>query len=300
MTMKYVLISSTKDQASSTMREYLIEFEGFCQSGISYYHTNMDSKGKESIGTSENQRIEYKIFRSNKHNKVDLLVFDNELISLANLDNLGIEDCLLIFLSRHSSISKIPALTSHFTGNFSSNNSLGGNPFELGLAYPTFQKEYMKNLTSMSNDFQNYDLTIEATHHGPTSSSNPLIFIEIGSSEVDWKNKLTASTVCKCLLKTVFDKNNYLSNKESKIAIGIGGNHYPKKFNDLILNSDVAFASIASKYNLKFVDQRMIKQMKARSNEHVTDIYFEKKSIGGEKNRLITIAESQDLLLNFI
>jgi len=282
------------------MRDYLLEFEGFCQSEISHYPTNCENKNGRLIETNENQRIEYKIFKSNKHNNIDLLVFDDELITLTKLDNLGIEDSFLIFLSRHSSNSKIPTLTSHFTGNFSSNNSLGGKPFELGLAYPTFQKEYMKNLTSMSIDFQNYDLTIEATHHGPTSSSNPLIFIEIGSSEAEWKNKLTASAICKCVLKTIFDKNNYLSNKKSKIAIGIGGNHYPKKFNELILSSDVAFASIASKYNLKFVDQGMIKQMKTRSIEHVTDIYFEKKSLGAEKNRLISIAESQDLVPNFI
>lgn len=300
MTMKYVLISSTKDQASSTMREYLIEGEGFCQSGISYYPINCVNKCDNLMETNEDRRIEYKIFKSNKYDKMDLLVFDDELISLTNLDNLGIEDCFLIFLSRHSSSSKIPTLTSHFTGNFSSNNSLGGNPLELGLAYPTFQKEYMKNLTRMSSDFHNYDLTIEATHHGPTSSSNPFIFIEIGSSEEEWKNKLTASDVCKCILKTIFDKNNCQSKKESKIAIGIGGNHYPKKFNELILSSDVAFASIASKYNLKFVDEGMIKQMKTRSIEQVTDIYFEKKSLGVEKNRLISIAESQDLVFNFI
>jgi D-aminoacyl-tRNA deacylase len=62
----------------------------------------------------------------------------------------------------------------------------------------------------------------------------------------------------------------------------------------------VAFASIASKYNLKFLDEGMIQQMKTRSIEHVTDIYFDKKSLGSEKKRLISIAESQDLTPNFI
>ena len=44
----------------------------------------------------------------------------------------------------------------------------------------------------------------------------------------------------------------------------------------------------------------MIKQMKSRSIEQVTDIFFDKKSLGAEKNRLISIAESEDLVINFV
>ncbi|HKR73364.1 MAG TPA: D-aminoacyl-tRNA deacylase [Candidatus Nitrosocosmicus sp.] len=298
--MKYLFITSSKDRASCTMRDYLLEFEGYYQSTISYLSKYSYKNVKKSIDKKESPAIEYKIFKSNKYTKIDLLDFDSELINLTNLDNLGIDDCFSIFLSRHSSNSKIPTLTSHFTGNFSSNNSLGGNPFELGISYPTFQKEYMKKLFQMKQHIQHYDLTIEATHHGPTASSNPLIFIEIGSSEEEWQNKTTASAVCKCLLKTIIEDDNHHPKKESKIAIGVGGNHYPQKFNELILFSDVAFASIASKYNLKFVDERMLKQMKTRSIEEVTDIYFDEKSLGAEKNHLISISESLDLNPNFI
>lgn len=300
MSMKYLLISSSKDQASCTMRDHLLEFEGYNQSTISFLPNYSNNNVKKSIDMNENPAIEYKVLKSNKYTNIDLLDFDSELLSLTNLDSLGSDNCLLIFLSKHSSNSKIPTLTSHFTGNFSNNNSLGGNPFELGISYPTFQKEYMKKLNQMKQYIQHYDLTIEATHHGPTSSSNPLIFIEIGSSEEEWQNKTTASAICKCLLKTIIEDHNYYPKKESKIAIGVGGNHYPQKFNDLILSSDVAFASIASKYNLKFVDDKMIKQMKTRSIEQVTDIYFDKKSLGAEKNRLISISESLDLIPNFV
>jgi hypothetical protein len=44
----------------------------------------------------------------------------------------------------------------------------------------------------------------------------------------------------------------------------------------------------------------MIKQMKTRSIEEVTDIYFDEKSLGAEKNHLISISESLDLNPNFI
>jgi D-aminoacyl-tRNA deacylase len=286
--------------ASCTMRDYLIEFEGFDQLSLPNYPVYLNNNEKGLSWKDHNSNIKYKIFKSNKYDDIDLVVFDGELIHLTNLDRLFNENCFLIFLSKHASSSKIPTLTSHFTGNFSSNITLGGDPYELGVAYPTFQKEYMKNLASRKEDLQYYNLTIESTHHGPTSSCNPLIFVEIGSTEKEWENRLTSSTICKCVLQTIVNINKNQPKERSKIAIGIGGNHYPQKFNELILSSNLAFASIASKYNLKYIDQEMLKKMKSRSIEQVTDIFFDKKSLGVEKNRLITIAEAEDLVTNFL
>ena len=299
--MKYFLLTSNKDPASRTMRDYLIECESFdCSISMPFYRVYSDKVDEKLTEKYQDFGIMYKIFRSSKHHNIDLVVFEEELISFTNLDRYFNEKCLLIFLSKHSSNSKIPTLTSHFTGNFSSNNSLGGNPYELGITYPTFQKQYMKSLMKMKEDLQQYDLTIEATHHGPTFSSNPIVFIEIGSTEKEWKNRLTASTICKCVLQTIVEINKNHPKEKSKIAIGIGGNHYPQKFNQLILSSNVAFASIASKYNLKYINQEMLKLMKSRSIEQVTDIFFDKKSLGAEKIRLISIAESEGLVINFV
>jgi D-aminoacyl-tRNA deacylase len=298
--MKYVLLASSKDKASCTMRDYLMEHEGFTILTSSYSHEfRRNYKDKLNQITPESS-IGYEVFKSKKYENIDLLSLDHELVSLPNLDELVSERSLLIFLSKHASKSKLPALTSHFTGNFSSSNSLGGSPFELGIAYPTFQKEYMKNLVGMKSDLQQYDLTIEATHHGPTSSTNPIMFVEIGSSDEEWENRLTASLVCKCLLQTIEQKSKYQAKKTSKIAIGLGGNHYSEKFNKLIISSDVAFASIASKHNLRFIDKNMLNQMRGKSIEQVTDIYFDKKSLGSEKHRLISISEDECLTINFV
>lgn len=300
--MKYLLISSSQDLASLTMQEYLIEFEGFNQSKfVPFYPRYLSNIDKKTNDKDHGPRELVRIVKSNKYEDIDLLIFDHELISLTNLDRLFGEECLLIFLSKHASKSKTPTLTSHFTGNFSSDNTLGGNPFELGMTYPTFQKQYMKNLADIREDLREYDLTIEATHHGPTSSSNPLMFVEIGSTEKEWNNKFTASSICKCVLQTIvkINKNNHPKEK-SKIAIGIGGNHYPRKFNELILSSEVAFASIASKYNLKYIDQEMLKQMKLKSIEQVTDVYFDKQISGAEKRRLMSLSESEGLVTNMV
>ncbi len=298
--MKYVLLASSKDQASYTMRDHLVEHEGYTLLSSIHSHGFRSNNEVKSNPMNPTPQVDYEVFRSNKHKNINLLVFTNELVSLSNLDKIVFEKSLLIFLSKHASKSKLPALTCHFTGNYSNDVSLGGSPLELGSTYPTFQKIYMKNLVDMKGDLTQYDLTIEATHHGPTSSANPLMFIEIGSSEKEWGNKLTASLVCKCILQTIEEDCKLQEKKDSKIAIGIGGNHYSDKFNKLILSSNVAFASIASKYNLRFIDKEMLKQMRTKSIEPVTDIYFDKKSLGSEKHRLISLAEEENLAINFV
>jgi len=74
--------------------------------------------------------------------------------------------------------NNIPAITAHFTGNFSSEARLGGNGKEVAISCPGLLSDYMKNLWSLKNEIEEFDIVIEATHHGPTSLDKPLIFIE--------------------------------------------------------------------------------------------------------------------------
>ncbi|MDQ3083667.1 MAG: D-aminoacyl-tRNA deacylase [Thermoproteota archaeon] len=297
MLSKFTIITSSKDIASFTMLNYLkneIEFED-------YYSLNDHSK----LEIDKNQEVrasdsKIKFLKSKKYHNLNLVVTDEELIHLKNIEKSEFQNSVLIFLSKHASKSKIPALTSHFTGNFSIDNSLGGAPSEIGVAYPSFQKVYMKNLYSMKNSLPKYDLTIEASHHGPTSSSNPILFIEIGSSEEEWNNKKTAKVVCECLMQTIQNVSEKTNVEESEIAIGLGGNHYPQKFNNLILTSNIAFASIASKHNLRFISNEMLEQMGGKSIEKVTSIYIDKKGMGSEKDRILSLLRTQELETKYI
>ncbi len=265
----------------------------------------LDDHAKPEIDINQDLRnsdSKFELLKCKKYNNLKLVVTDEELIYIRNIDKFEFPNNVLIFLSKHSSKSKIPALTSHFTGNFSTDKSLGGAAFEIGVAYPSFQKEYMKNLFLMKNRLSRYDLTIESSHHGPTSSSNPILFIEIGSSEEEWNNKETARIVCECLIQTIqkINQNKNANVEELEIAIGLGGNHYPQKFNSLILNSNVAFAAIASKHNLRFINSEMLNQMLKKSNEKVTSIYIDKKGMGSEKNRILSLLETQGLEPKYI
>lgn len=279
------------------MLNYLKSEAGFEDSFYLYDHAKLEIDKNQEVRTSD-PKIEF--LKSKKYHNLNLVVTDEELIHLRNIDKFEFPNNVLIFLSKHASKSKIPALTSHFTGNFSTDKSLGGAAFEIGIAYPSFQKEYMKNLFSMKNSLLKYDLTIESSHHGPTSSSNPILFIEIGSSEEEWNNKETAKMVCECLIQTIKNANKKAKVEELEIAIGLGGNHYPQKFNNLILTSNVAFASIASKHNLRFINNEILKQMWKKSIEKVTSIYIDKKGMGSEKDRILSLLRTQELEPKYI
>jgi D-aminoacyl-tRNA deacylase len=282
----FTIITSTIDPASNTMINYLLENEKF----------EIKNNDKEVSKNNQSNAITgVKTLNSVKHLHTTLVITNQDLTNINNLDGIVPKDNMVIFLSKHASKSKTPTLTSHSTGNFSDIVLLGGKPREIGNTFPSFQKVYMKKIYKRRNELSNYDLIIEATHHGPTSLINPILFIEIGSSEIEWIDKSTASIVCKSVLESIKDIENYRQNNNTTIGIGIGGNHYPQKYNELILFSSVAFGTIISKYNLAFITDQIIKQIKEKSIEKINCIYVDEKGLGMDKEKILNILKFQDL-----
>ena len=287
----FTIITSTKDPASNTMKNYLLDNEEF----------EITNKGIiENQNNHNNTNTGFKVLGSLKHLNTALVITDQDLININNFDGIIPKENMVIFLSKHASKSKTPTLTSHSTGNFSDIVLLGGKPKEIGNTFPSFQKVYMKKIYEKRQELFGYDLTIEATHHGPTSLVNPILFIEIGSSEIQWANKTTASIVCKSVLESIKDIGKYIENNNSSIGIRIGGNHYPQKYNELILFSNVAFGPIISKYNLAFINEQIMKQVKGKSIEKINHIYVDDKGLGKDKDKVLNILNSQDLEIIFI
>ena len=287
----FTIITSTKDPASNTMKNYLLDNEEF----------EITNKGIiENQNNHNNTNTDFKVLGSLKHLNTALVITDQDLININNFDGIIPKENMVIFLSKHASKSKTPTLTSHSTGNFSDIVLLGGKPKEIGNTFPSFQKVYMKKIYEKRQELFGYDLTIEATHHGPTSLVNPILFIEIGSSEIQWANKTTASIVCKSVLESIKDIGKYIENNNSTIGIGIGGNHYPQKYNELILFSNVAFGPIISKYNLAFINEQIMKQVKGKSIEKINQIFVDDKGLGKDKEKVLNILNSQDLEIIFI
>jgi D-aminoacyl-tRNA deacylase len=284
-------MTSTNDPASNTMIKYLLENEEF----------EITNKGTiENQNNHNDTNTDFKVLCSLKHLNTALVITDQDLININNFDGIIPKENMAIFLSKHASKSKTPTLTSHSTGNFSDSVLLGGKPKEIGNTFPSFQKVYMKKIYEKRQELFGYDLTIEATHHGPTSLINPILFIEIGSSEAQWVDKATASIVCKSVLESIKDIEKYIENNNTAIGIGIGGNHYPQKYNELILFSNVAFGPIISKYNLAFMNEQIMKQVKGKSIEKINHIYVDDKGLGKDKEKVLDTLRSQDLEIIFV
>jgi len=86
------------------------------------------------------------------------------------------------FVSRHSGETG-ELLTAHVTGNFGP-APYGGEPDTLARAAPGAEKRVVEALAAHAPE--GYDVGIECTHHGPTDTSVPSLFVELGSDEPQW------------------------------------------------------------------------------------------------------------------
>ena len=195
-----------------------------------------------------------------------------------------------IFLSRHSAESGIASLTAHTTGNFSAEAKFGGTGRELGRADPSLLKNYLIALWKHRVEVKEYEITMEATHHGPTSLQKPVLFVELGSSEKYWGDKKAASAVGSALMESLREKTIW-----AKVAIGFGGTHYPEKFTKLLIEGDMAFAFVAPKYALGDVDEKMVGLMIQRSAAPVRYAAMDWKGLGPHKEKILSLVRQYGL-----
>jgi D-aminoacyl-tRNA deacylase len=232
-------------------------------------------------------------YRSARHENVQLYIFPGSLLTLENIDDLYSDASMFIFLSKHRSQSCIPTLTCHFTGNFSADNSYGGNPRQIAISYPSLQKGYLKAITAAKQKIPEYEVIIEATHHGPTSLNKPILFIELGSSEKQWIDENAAAVIC----DTVLGMLDHGFECCDKVGIALGGTHYPVKFNKLLLESRFGLGAVASKHNLEAIDEEILNQMIEKSEEKVTHAVLDTKGLGRQKDRIMNILKKTSLEL---
>ena len=206
---------------------------------------------------------------------------EEKQIFAKNLDDFDAD--LIIILSKHKSESGKLTLTAHHPGNFSKDTSHGGNSKELSVAYPSYHKEIIRQLHNIKNEVPDFQITTEPTHHGPTSFKTPVIFVEIGSTDKEWKNQKAGESVAKAL-KTAME----VSPKHPKTAIAIGGGHYSEKFTGILLNSEYAIGHICPKYAIDHLDIEALRQMKERSAEKITFALIDKKGVKS-KTKLISM-----------
>ncbi len=192
------------------------------------------------------------------------------------------------FLSKHAAESGVLALTCHSTGNFS-DAKFGGNVRQIAIPHPDLQKTYMQTLKKNQSHFPTFQITIEATHHGPTALTKPSIFIEIGTTEKQWNDVSLCESVAAIVHQIMSQPI-----KEHPVAICFGGTHYPSKFNDELLNGKYALGTVIPKHALDDLDEELFAHVLTQ-NSMATTALLDWRGLGSNKQKIIDFLKSTEL-----
>ncbi|NPA96452.1 MAG: D-tyrosyl-tRNA(Tyr) deacylase [Crenarchaeota archaeon] len=179
-----------------------------------------------------------------------LVAFEDDVIYLDYLDTELPRASRYLVLSRHSSASRIPILSVHTPGNPGPSAPYGGRPWELPPSDPLLGWLLIRELRRAVDErgmSDRYDVVYESTHHGPSSISKPITFVEIGSDEERWRDaeahRAVAIAVAAALEK--------LPASSCTPAVGFGGPHYQSVFTRRALETDLCFGHMISKNVLR-------------------------------------------------
>ena len=193
-----------------------------------------------------------------------------------------------IFLSKHAAESGVLALTCHSTGNFS-DAQFGGNERQVAIPYPDLQKTYLQTLKKKQSQFPEFQITIEATHHGPTALSKRSLFIEVGTTEKQWND----ASLCNSVASLVHEVMSHTI-KKNPVAICFGGTHYPSKFTDMLLNGTYALGTVIPKHALSEIDESLLLHILSR-NKLAKAALLDWRGLGSYKQKILDLLESTNL-----
>jgi D-aminoacyl-tRNA deacylase len=260
-----LIVASTKDVASMNIAQKIIDNYGF-----------------ERLSESFQQNPVYRKTISGQ--EVKLVFVNEELVHTQFLTDIFTPK-LLVFVSRHSSVSGIPTLSVHTPGNFGE-AEVGGMPRKISVSPASAMKRALLEMVRQKEQLGlNYKVSYECTHHGP-SLDVPTMFVELGSSPLQWKDLKAAEAVAHAAMAAVAKQSTYSA------VLGVGGPHYNEKFTKLALNTQVAFGHIIPKYAIPKIDAEMLKQCIQRTVEKVESAIFDWKGMrGSDKKRLVAILD---------
>jgi D-aminoacyl-tRNA deacylase len=252
---KTTIICSTQDRASRNIKNNLLALKKW-----------------EQINSDTLSVFEFKNFR--------IVEINEPLINLDGLDKrlskTGFPASLIIFASKHRSKDGRAILTVHSTGNVN-DAKYGGSPKQLAVAAPQAVRSLLRSLKVLVTN-EEYEVTLECTHHGPSEIDVPSVFIEIGSAEEKWLDEVAGRIVANAILM--------LKDSDSPVAIGFGGTHYAPRQTALVLETDVTFGHIFPSHALSELDEDIIQEAFLKSKADFA--YFDRKSMKAEQREKLS------------
>ncbi|MFB3764971.1 MAG: D-aminoacyl-tRNA deacylase [Methanotrichaceae archaeon] len=208
-----------------------------------------------------------------------LIVHSKRQITLRGLDGqlaaMGLHPKLVVFASRHKSESGKPWIGGHFTGEKVDER------LELSTAAPSGLRSFLRNISAAAP--VGFDISAEATHHGPTDLTTPSFFAEIGSSEPQWQDPQAGEAVARAILG--------IELYDLPVFLGFGGGHYVPRQTSLMFEADISFGHLFSSYQLGNLDRDMIIDAQRKSEAEYA--YIDRKSMrSGERGWISGMLDS--------
>lgn len=250
-----LLVASLKDVASLTITRQLLEHYPFKPTGQTF-------QGNPVYSTNVNKK------------EVNLIILREEAVNAQYLTDSFPNPSLIVFISRHSSTSGKPTLSTHTPGNFGE-AELGGLSRQLSISPAAAMCDALKALSYFKEGMQlEYEVSYECTHHGPSLNA-PTMFVELGSSPQQWRDLRAAEAVAHAAMSAI----GKFGVSEKKAVLGIGGTHYNERFTRMALDGEVIFGHIIPKYAVSTVDADMLRQCIEKTLEKVDYAVLDWKGI---------------------
>jgi len=261
-----LIVSSRRDPASANIARALITKNGFEQGpghGIETY-------SKDNIR----------------------LVMLEKLGIYAEPSDIPVDVSKVIFVSKHVSSSGRPALTVHATGNLTKEAKFGGNAEEVSYVDPSIIRRTLRALKAgVSQAGVQIDITMEATHHGPTNLSMPVCFVEIGSGEEEWTDPVLGEIAANAVMAAATKVE-----ETPPIAVGFGGTHYSAKHTRICMEGNYAIGHLVSSHSFDGgVSERVITDTFSKTTGSCNTAIVDWKGLhSNDRRRLISSLDAAD------
>ncbi len=234
MRLNTVFVLCTPDPASSNVGGQLKKLGGF--------EKEASAGGKELFASRDAMIV-----------SIDSIHIHREGLDDEIERDFGLRPDRLVFMSTHRSATNTPAITFHPIGNYGEAR-LGGMPCEAVPSCPELMTGLLLSMQAKEHD--GYQVTYEATHHGPHLRT-PALFAEIGSDENAWRDEEAGGRLAAVLLS--------MSESEGVNAIGIGGGHYCSRFKEIAQKRKINFGHFIPNHSLPSIDEKVASMIAERS-----------------------------------